>query len=86
MLDLKKKALGGIKGMLEDRLAQRLKPAAAPDSDEGQENPAEEASESPEMEKSEEGLEAKLPPGADVNALSPEEQEQLKSLYEKMGC
>jgi hypothetical protein len=85
MLDLKKKALGDVKGMLEKRMASRLAPKQAPVEEqapmEGEESPAQEKAEYEEG-----GLEAKVPPGADLQALSPEEQQQLEELYQKMGC
>lgn len=82
MFDLKKKALGGIKGMLEDRMAKRIAPPSAPE-----ESPQEEAGETPSMEASENEVDGvQLPPGADVSKLSPEERQQLEQLYAKMGC
>lgn len=94
--DMKKKAIGGIKEMLEGRMVDRMKPKPPPpginaakpgdpDSEAG-EDPKEEAMESPVMEGKENDLESKLPPGAEMDRLSPEEQHQLEMLYSKMGC
>jgi hypothetical protein len=83
MIELKKKALGGIKGMLEDRLSNRLKPKAEPQESREEDLPVD-GDELPESDESPEGLE--VPEGADISRLAPEEQQQLKDLYTKMGC
>lgn len=84
MYDPKEKALSGIEIMVEKRMGNRLKPKKKEVEIEIEpvEEMHSEGGEAPE----EESLEAKVPEGADVSALSPEEQEQLKSLYSKMGC
>lgn len=88
MLDLKKKAIGGIKNMLEDRLSNRMRPQPSPEpeSEEAGEDPAEKRTESPGEEKMEESQELDLPDGADLSRLSSQEQQELKDLYAKMGC
>lgn len=87
MFDLKRKALGGIKDMLDERMAGRMKPKAiaveavagkapmmeGPGGDEEQSEPSKEA-----------GMEAQLEGGElDLSKLTPEEQSQLMHLYEK---
>lgn len=98
-MDVKNKVLGGIKGMLEDRMSKRLmpkKPAMEIDitkvsggkPPEG--SPAEEAGESAGMEAREDAggdlAEKVAKEGGDISMLSPDEKNQLKMLYEKMGC
>lgn len=101
MLDLKKKAISGIKGMLEDRMAGDMKPKAVEvdiaamgkkpmDSEDAHEGP-EIPGEKPDAEDVKEGpetgaLQGKLPEDADLGALSPEEKQELERLYSKMGC
>lgn len=90
MLELKKKAIGGIKEMLEGRLAKRMQPDRE-DKAEGPETgppDAEDRAEGPEQpaEGSTADLQQDLPQGADLSKLSPEEQKQLEALYAKMGC
>lgn len=80
MEDTKKKALMGIKGMLEERMVARMKPAkeekSVPDTDGD-----------PMMDEHSGGLEEKVESeGGDLSKLSPEEQQELQRLYDKMGC
>lgn len=84
MLDLKKKALGGIQAMLEDRMTSRLKPKAVSVEIEtvGKKPLEEEGEETLPMK--EEAMES--PEGGDMSSLTPEEQSQLQMLLEKMGC
>jgi hypothetical protein len=99
MDDLKKKALTGIKGMLEERMVARMKPSPKHEDTEMEESPMEEAGESPDIEASEEAggehgesgmggdLKEKIAgEGGDLSKLTPEEQQQLQHLYDKMGC
>ena len=77
-MDFKKKALGGIKEMLEGRMTERLKPKAPP-AEEGA-VPADGDVDDVTATSGDDGL----PPGAEN--LTPEERATLKELYEKMGC
>jgi hypothetical protein len=84
MIEMKKKAIGSIKGMLEGRLAGRMRPKP-PQDDESMENPSEEATETGAEEAAElpgEDQHDELP-GTDK--LTPEEIQQLKMLLAKMG-
>lgn len=90
---MKKKVLGGIQGMLDERLAGRLKPKAPaahgmPPPEGGGDDGQVEPGEGTPMEEQQDGteLQSKLPEGADVSNLSPEEKLQLEELYAKMGC
>lgn len=95
-MDLKKKALGGIQAMLEDRMSGRLKPKAVSVEIEAVKNPghAEEGEEEAlnhipmKPGEEDEGMEpvAEEKSEGDMSALSPEEQQQLQMLLEKMGC
>lgn len=83
MFELKKKAVSGIKGMLEDRLSERLKPKK-PDEAPVTEETSEAMSEAVGGETD---LEAKVSAeGGDLSKLTPEERATLEQLYEKMGC
>lgn len=92
MIELKKKALGGIKEMLEDRLSSRMRPKSAVPGEDGPRPMASEPGESQEHEEAE--LEKGVLPEeggessgeVNIEALSPEEQEQLSALLEKAGC
>jgi len=85
MLDLKKKALGGIKGALEERMVDRMKPKANPAEDDVA-SPVEEQSMYGAVEGSEDPLSKLEGIGGDLAKLAPEEQDQLKAFLEKMGC
>ncbi len=76
-MDVKQKALSGIKEMLEERLSGRMKPKAV-----AVDVTAVGGEPKPEME----GEELQAPPGGDISKLTPEEQMQLQALYDKMGC
>jgi hypothetical protein len=86
MIEMKKKAIGGIKSMLEGRLAGRMRPQ--PDKEDAMEGPetgppdAEDLAEGPEAPPSAEPPTADLP---GVEKLTPEEIEQLKALLAKLG-
>lgn len=100
MLDLKKKALGGIQSMLEDRMAGRMKPKAVSveveavgkkpgEVGDDEANEPGEGSKPEEMQDAQElkhGEGAELTQGGDMDKLSPDEQQQLQMLLEKMGC
>lgn len=101
MYDPKDKALGGIQMILEKRMTGRLAPKKKPEEesqapedmipptdDESKEDESLEGPEgSTQEEKTEDPLEEKIEQaGGDIDKLSPEEKNQLKMLYEKMGC
>lgn len=87
MIEMKKKAIGGIKSMLEGRLAGRMRPKAeetapepGPDvQGEEEEGAAGAAAMPPELPHDDEGGEP------DTSSLTPEEMETLKALLAKMG-
>lgn len=85
MLEIKKKALSGIREMLNDRMANKLKPKPSVEveiSSEGEE-------EKPEgTEIHESGMEGgEYSEGQpNIEALSSEEQTQLEELLNKIGC
>ena len=85
MYDPREKAIHGIKGMLEDRMASEISPPKppAPEKEPAVEGSMPEMGEGPGDGQS---LEEKVPEGADLSALSPEEHEELEKLYAKMGC
>jgi hypothetical protein len=88
MYDPKEKALSGIEIMIEKRMGSRLKPKKKEVEVEVEPVEGEEVEKEPmQAEGEEEGIENKVEmAGGDISKLSPEEVEQLKSLYAKMGC
>lgn len=85
MLELKKKVMGDLQGMLDDRLANRLKPKAV-EVEATLEKPEGSSEESPLQSASEQPGEEAAEAGGDISKLTPEEQELLQKLYAKMGC
>lgn len=81
MIELKKKALGGIKQMLGDRMAERLKPKAVSVE-------IESVGGKPSEMLSEGGSSYSEPsmPNDDMGGLTPEEKMELERLLEKAGC
>lgn len=88
MLDLKKKAISGIKDMLNDRMSERLKPKATVEVDTAEMKPgAAQEEEVVEGDTEPMGLAGKVEAeGGDLSKLNPDERAQLAQLYEKMGC
>lgn len=89
-MDLKNRAIDGLKEMLEERMANRMRPkpeakeANPPGESElpsGSEEEVPEVDAEPKLEL-EEGSEG----GPSVDNLTPEEQETLNQLLEKAGC
>ncbi len=79
MESLKKKAIGDIKQMLEGRMVDRMKPKTVAVEVETEKTPVDDGTEI-----HLDGMKDEFSDGAEK--LSPEEQEELSALLEKMGC
>lgn len=86
MLELKKKVMGDLQGMLDDRLANRLKPKAVAVEATMVKPGEEESPEASELHGASEPHDEMAEGEGDVSKLTPEEQELLQKLYDKMGC
>lgn len=87
MLEIKKHVMGGLRKMLDDRLASRLKPKAVEVevTTMGKKGEGDEMPEAPEVGDVEK-VEDPMGMGGDLSKLDPQEREELQRLYAKMGC